>query len=396
MHIHINPVGGIAGDMFVAAALDLAPELETPMLAMLHRLNLSDDVSIDVKTYRDSVMVGKKFKVNESCLNHNHTGYREIQNHINNAELPENARSLAHRILDFIAEAEASVHGTDVDNVVLHEVGSVDSLIDIVCSAFLIDALGEVAWSCDPLPSGSGFVSTAHGDLPLPVPVVARLLTGYPLFDDGRKGERVTPTGAAILRAINPEFNDCRATMILSGTGIGFGSASFEGISNVVRLLSYNSDGGELQDERVCLLEFEVDDQSPEDLAIGLDRIRAYEGVLDVLQIPAFGKKGRMTAHIQVLGRAGYIEKIASSCLSETATLGVRYQQVDRKVTARRLLHHEQGERQVPIKVAGRPDGSETAKIEAEFLSEVGNYGTRKRVRQQVEIEVENRQKKSD
>lgn len=394
MHIHINPVGGIAGDMFVAAALDLAPELEKPMLAMLRCLNLSDDVSIIVETHRDSVMVGKKFKVNESRLNHYHTGYRDIQNHINNAEMPEDARALSHQILDFIAEAEAVVHGTDMDNVVLHEVGSVDSLVDIVCSAYLIDALGDVTWSCDPLPSGSGFVSTSHGDLPLPVPVVARLLTGYPLFDDGRKGERVTPTGAAILKVINPEFNERRATMILSGTGIGFGSASFEGISNVVRLLSYSPDECEWQDERISMLQFEVDDQSPEDLAIGLDRIRSREGVLDVLQIPAFGKKGRMTAHVQVLGRVGFIENIVSYCLAETATLGVRYQLIDRKVTARRAHSHQQDDKQAPTKIATRPDGSETAKVEAEFLSEVGDYGTRKRVRQQIENEVENRQNK--
>ncbi len=382
--------------MFIAAVLDLAPELETPMLAMLRRLNLSDDVNIDVETHRDSVMVGRKFKVNESCSNHYHTGYREIQNHIESAEIPENARALSHRILDFVAEAEAAVHGTDIDNVLLHEVGSVDSLVDIVCCGYLIDALGDVSWSCDPLPSGSGFVSTSHGDLPLPVPAVAQLLTGYPLFDDGRKGERVTPTGAAILRVIDPEFNERRATMTLSRTGIGFGSASFEGISNVVRLLSYTSDEGEWQDERISVLEFEVDDQSPEDLAIGLDRIRACEGVLDILQIPAFGKKGRMTAHIQVLGRAGYIEKIASCCLSETATLGVRYQMVDRKVTARHAHDHQQDGKQTPTKIARRPDGSETAKVEADFLSEVGDYATRKRVRQQVENEVENRQNKAD
>ncbi len=359
-------------------------------------LNLSGDVSIEAETHRDSVMIGKKFKVSESRQNHYHTGYRDIQTHINNAEMPENARTLSHRILDFIAEAEAAVHGTDLENVVLHEVGSMDSLVDIVCSAYLINALDVVSWSCDPLPSGSGFVSTSHGDLPLPVPVVTRLLKGYPLFDDGRKGERVTPTGAAILRAINPEFNERRTTMILSGTGIGFGSASFEGISNVVRLLSYTSDEGETQDERISVLEFEVDDQSPEDLAIGLDRIRACEGVLDVLQIPAIGKKGRMTAHVQVLGRVGDIEKIASYCLAETATLGVRYQLVNRKVSDRRLHHHKQDDRQAPIKIAIRPDGSETAKVEADFLSEVGDYGSRKKVRQQIEIEVENQQNKPD
>ncbi|MDE0310084.1 MAG: LarC family nickel insertion protein [Acidiferrobacterales bacterium] len=392
VHIHINPVGGIAGDMFVAAALDLASELEKPMLAMLQCLNLSDDISIDVQTHRDSVMVGKKFHVSESRSNHLNTGYRDIQNHIDNADIPENVRAVAHRIVDYIAEAESAVHGIDVDKVILHEVGSVDSLVDIICSAYLIDALGDVTWSCDPLPSGSGFVQTAHGDLPLPVPAVTRLLTGYPLYNDGRKGERVTPTGAAILRAIDPKFDQPRATMILRAAGIGFGSASFEGISNVVRLLSYAAGDREVQDERISVLEFEVDDQSPEDLAIGLDRIRDCEGVLDVLQVPAFGKKGRMTAHIQVIGRAEFIETIASSCLSETATLGVRYQLADRKVITRHAYHHKQA----PTKIAGRPDGSKTVKVEAEFLSEVGDYSARKRVRQQIEAEIENRCDKPD
>ena len=376
--------------MFVAAVLDLVPEFEPPMLEMLHCLNLSADVDVSIESHRDSVMVGKKFNVIESKKSGHHFGYHEIQDRIKNSNLTGDVRSLSHRILEFIATAEASVHGVALEKVVLHEVGSVDSLIDIICSAYLIDSLGDVTWSCDSLPAGSGFVTTEHGELPLPVPAVACLLTGIPLYDDGRRGERITPTGAAILRAINPVFGARREAMVLSGTGIGFGTASFEGISNVTRLLRYAPAANELQDETIASLEFEVDDQSPEDLAIGLDRIRACDEVLDVLQVPASGKKGRVTIHIQVLCDAGHVDEIAACCLEETSTLGVRYQLLSRKITTRYLIDQQHNDELVPTKIAMRPDGSDTSKVEAEYLSRVGNYSERKRVRQQIEMQTEN------
>ena len=315
LHIHINPVGGIAGDMFVAAVVDLAPELEQPMLDLLQGLDLPANITTKLESHRDSVMVGKRFSVTEPPIGHRHVGYSDIQEYIANAQLPDSARTLANRIIDLIARAEAEVHGVALEDVVLHEVGSMDSVIDILCSSFLINSLGEVTWSCEPLPAGKGHVKTEHGELPLPVPAVVNLLNGYPMYDDGKSGERVTPTGAAILRAINPELQPRRDAMKLTGTGIGFGTSTFEGISNIVRLIAYEPVKSNLRHEQIGVIEFEVDDQTMEDLAIGLDRIRESDGVLDVLQMPAIGKKGRMSVHVQVLAEVGSVDEVASCLL---------------------------------------------------------------------------------
>ena len=396
LHIHINPVGGIAGDMFVAAVVDLVPELEPPMLDLLQGLDLPADITTKLESHQDSVMVGRKFTVSEPHTNHHHVGYKDIQKYIANAQLPDSARTLANRIIDLIAAAEAEVHGVALEDVVLHEVGSMDSVIDVLCSSFLISSLGDVTWSCDPLPAGKGYVETEHGELPLPVPAVVNLLKGFPLYDDGRAGERVTPTGAAILRAINPEFQPKRDVMNLTGTGIGFGTSTFEGISNIVRLVAYEPIESNLRHEQVGVIEFEVDDQTMEDLAIGLNRIRVSDGVLDVLQMPAIGKKGRMSVHVRVLSEVGSIDEVALVCLAETSTLGVRRQVVDRVAIDRQSQTYAGDDIVVPTKIASRPDGTDTAKVESDHLSEVGNYSERKKFKQQVELSVEQQAKNDD
>ncbi len=390
MHIHINPVGGIAGDMFVAAVTDLLPGLELNMMHMLRKSDLASELDIRVEKHRDSVMVGRQFKVGETGSAHHHVGHNQIRDMIHGADLSTGACRLALQILDFIVEAESVVHGVAFEDVVLHEAGSMDSCVDVICSAFLIDALGDASWSCDPLPSGSGSVMTEHGELPIPVPAVVHLLKECPMFDDGRTGERVTPTGAAILRAINPDFGPQRKTRILMAAGNGFGTAKFAGISNVLRLLAYESRTHELHVERIAQLAFEVDDQSPEDLAVGLDRIREFDGVLDVIQIPAVGKKGRVTVHVQVLGVEGAVDGIAECCLRETSTLGVRYRSVSRTVAIRRLeTHQHDGSGRVPVKLAQRPGSQLTAKVESDYLSAVGDYSQRRRLRRQVESDAE-------
>ena len=175
-----------------------------------------------------------------------------------------------------------------------------------------------------------GEFTTQHGELPLPAPAVACLLKGFPVYNDGRIGERVTPTGAAILKTLNPEFNRGYPPMRLTATGTGFGTSHFEGLSNVLRLLAFDPFTHGVSYEKISVLEFEVDDQTPEDLRIGLERLREEDGVLDVVQIPATGKKSRITMHVRVLGQLNRAHEIALACVNETSTLGVRCQVVDR------------------------------------------------------------------
>lgn len=398
MHIHIDPVGGIAGDMFVAAMLDLNPQLEAGMIENLRCVQALNDVVVKMAPYDDGVLVGKRLEVTATRPGHNHTCYTELVDSITSSTMMPSVKDRAGEILEWLAQAEAKVHGVELNRVSLHEAGSLDSLADIVCSAFLISAAKVSSWSCGALPCGNGTVATAHGQLPLPAPAVVNLLEGCPVYNDGREGERVTPTGAAILRSLGPKFDRHRQAMKLSGVGHGFGYARFHGISNVLRLTAFDEILEFGYDEKVGVISFEVDDQTPEDLSSGLENLRDHHGVLDVVQIPAIGKKGRLTVHIQVLTQSECVNEIATQCALETATLGVRTQIVDRLVLDRTMrTHRHLGGESLLVKVATRPDGKQTAKVEADQLATAGDFSDRKMLKQTAELDVERKsQKKRD
>ncbi|MXW47168.1 MAG: nickel pincer cofactor biosynthesis protein LarC [Gammaproteobacteria bacterium] len=390
IHIHIDPVGGIAGDMFVSAMLDLYPEHKEGMLENLHCISALHEIEVEITPHEDSVLTGKRFSVSGPELAHHHAHYPSLLNEITDSSMTQQTKDTASRILLYLAEAEAAVHGVELDQVILHEVGSPDSLTDIVCAAYLINAVDVSTWSCASLPVGNGRVNSAHGELPLPAPAVVELLKGYPVHNDGRDGERVTPTGAAILRSLSPQFSTKQSPMNLIGSGHGFGSATFQGMSNVLRLTAFEAENKSTQYEKIAVLEFEVDDQSPEDLSIGLDQVRDFKGVVDVIQFPAIGKKNRLTVHVQVLASPEQAEEVATKCLLETSTLGVRVSCIDRITLWRAEVIQKSGDAVVPLKVAERPDGQHTAKVEAEHLSTIEGYRKRKRLKQTVEQQVEN------
>jgi uncharacterized protein (DUF111 family) len=271
-----------------------------------------------------------------------------------------------------------------VDTVSFHELGEWDSIADIVGAAYLIDALAAT-WSVSGLPLGRGRVKTAHGMLPVPTPAVALLLEGFEFADDGLQGERVTPTGAAILRHLGCTQAASRARRRLLRTGIGFGTRTFPGLSNVLRVLIFDEMRSDQDSDQVAQIQFEVDDQTPEDLAIALDKLRSHPCVLDVLQTPAFGKKGRLTMHIQLLADAAEVEAVSDACFSETTTIGLRYQIMQRRKLARSGTSVEIEGRQMRVKVAERP-GKKTVKVEADdLLNVIGGRAERERLQHEAE-----------
>ena len=287
------------------------------------------------------------------------------------------SRPVAERataIFTVLAEAEAEVHGIAVDDVTFHEVGAWDSIADVVCAAWLIDSLEPATWSCAPLPLGGGQVRTAHGLLPVPAPATAILLRGCPTRHDGVEGERVTPTGAAILRHLDPDFDRTGLEGRIARTGHGFGSRRLPGMSNVLRALVLEParEGGAWREETVGVCSFEVDDQTPEDLAVGLERLRAVDGVLDVVQTPAFGKKGRMVTGVRVLTRPAAREQVLERCFAETTTLGVRWQTVRRAALERESATAGTADDGVRIKRTHRPGGEVTVKAEMDDLADAG------------------------
>ncbi len=411
---HLDPLGGIGGDMFVASILDVQPDLEAGLRETLSHCPLIADVSVAVVKHNDGVLTGRRFLVDlpddlrPTVVHHHADGHHHDHSHHDHAE--EDAHRHAHDhvawrdirsaldgsrldptvirhaigIFTLLAEAEAKVHGTTPGEISFHEVGAWDSIADIVGAAYLIAQLGAATWTVGPLPLGSGRVRAAHGLLPVPAPATALLMQGFATIDDGIGGERITPTGAAILRYLCSEpVSPSPRTLIASGQG--FGTRTLPGISNCLRILCFDTADNVAATETIAVIEFETDDQTGEDLAHAIDNLRALDGVLDVVQAPVFGKKGRMMAHVRILGRPDTLMATAQRVFSETSTIGIRHSLVQRLTLPREAGETQDGGRLFRTKTAMRPGGA-TTKIEADDLADIAGKGARDTIRRTVEM----------
>ncbi|MBN4094830.1 LarC family nickel insertion protein [Methylobacterium sp. OT2] len=413
MHIHLDALGGVAGDMFAAALLDAFPEHRAGVSASVRAVDAR--IACAVSAHNDGILSGARFTVSapgaepgpaphrhahtgqhdhphahdhghDQARDHGHRPWSEIRAALEAADLAPAVRAHALGIFGHLAEAEARVHGIAVDAVAFHEVGAADSIADIVAAAHLIAALKARSWSVSALPLGSGRVRTQHGPLPVPAPATTLLLAGFATLDDGIPGERVTPTGAAILRHLcGDDPGRGRPRGILGRTGIGFGTKVLPGLSNCLRALVLEDGAASRPGRRdLAVIAFEVDDQSGEDLATGLDRLRAKPGIVDVVQMPVIGKKGRMMARIQVLVRPESLEAAVAACFRETTTIGLRYHPVEGAVLARAARTVEHDGRSVRVKIVARP-GGRTAKAEADDARDRPDHAARAALRREAE-----------
>jgi uncharacterized protein (DUF111 family) len=317
------------------------------------------------------------------------SGYLTIRDEFARAALPERVRAHAIALLDLLADAEAGVHGTTRDAVHFHELADWDSRMDVVAAGAIAAALDGAQWSATAPPRGGGTVRTAHGVLPVPGPATARLLEGYPWRDDGIAGERVTPTGAAILRHL-VSAGACDAGTAggrLLAQGFGAGTRALPGVPNVLRVLVFEQRDA-VADERVALVEFDVDDMTGEELALAADRLRAVEGAIDVSVGTRAGKKGRIVADFRVLARGTAADAVASACFSETSTLGLRVREERRRVLPRREVGVDAEGVHLRVKVAHRPDGTTTAKTAHDDIAATPGLAARRRVRADGEAQA--------
>ncbi|MCJ2022498.1 LarC family nickel insertion protein [Methylobacterium sp. E-065] len=408
MHIHLDALGGVAGDMFAAALLDAFPEHQDGVGASIRAVDAR--IACALHPHNDGILRGARFSVSGPgdapehrpdhghhhhphhghdhghAHDHGHRPWSEIRAALTEADLAPAVRAQALGIFGHLADAEARVHGIAVDAVAFHEVGAFDSIADIVAAAHLIAALEVRSWSVSALPLGSGRVRTQHGPLPVPAPATTLLLDGFSTLDDGVPGERVTPTGAAILRHLcGDDPVRGRPRGILGRTGIGFGTKVLPGLSNCLRALVLEDGTAAAPGRRdLAVIAFEIDDQSGEDLAMGLDCLRAEPGILDVVQAPVLGKKGRMMAHIQALVRPESLEAAIAACFRETTTIGLRYHRVEGAVLDRESHTVEQAGRPVRVKVVDRP-GGRTAKAEADDARDHAGHAARASLRREAE-----------
>ena len=344
--LYLEGASGISGDMTVAALLDLGGSQEK-LAKVLASLHIDDEFHYHVTRGESYGIAGNCFNVH--CHEHDHSDHNhghchgnhchehrnlaDILHIISHADMSENARSLAENIFTKVAVAEAAAHNCKVEEVHFHEVGAVDSIVDIVAAATLIDDLGVSSCIVESLAEGSGFVRCQHGELPVPVPAVLKIAEKYSiaLKRTGCKGEMVTPTGIAIAAALktSDKLPECYK---IEKCGIGIGKRDF-GRANILRaMLITPLECGSNDD--VWVLECNIDDSSGEMLGLALEKLLA-NGALDAHFSPCFMKKNRPGYLLQVIARQSNIAELEYLIFENTTTIGIRRYPVQRSCMLR-------------------------------------------------------------
>lgn len=366
-HLHFDLVGGIAGDMAVAALADAGAdfaELERRLRAS--RLPVTR-VALD-REWRGG-LAGARFRV-EVERQPPARDWSVIRRLLEDAVLPERARSLALAIFSELAQAEAHVHGCEPDEVHFHEVGAMDSIVDIVATALAVDLLDVDGCSCSTVPVCAGSVHGSHGHLPLPVPATARLLVGFALLPIEGSIETVTPTGAAILRALCGPRPASLPPLRLSAVGCGMGSAELPGRPNVLRVLLGErlprgaAAGAPASRQDAVVIEAAIDDMDPRLYGAVSARLFAA-GALDVALSPLQMKKQRPGTLLSVVARPELEGVLSGILLRETTTLGVRSHDVRRTELERRIETVETRFGAVHVKLGLL--GGEVVNVSAEY-----------------------------
>ncbi len=333
--LYFDCQAGISGDMTVGALLDLGVPLEYLRVELAKLLLPTDSYSLSTQRTERQQVAALKFDV--TVHDHQtHRHYAGIDAMIATSALSDAVKVTSRKIFLRLAEAEAKVHGVPLDDVHFHEVGAVDSIVDIVGTAVCLDYLVIEAIYASALPLGSGFVNTDHGRLAVPAPATAELMRGMPLHGDCGLGERVTPTGAAILAALANGFGK-RPVLLLDKVGCGAGNKDFNDCPNILRaFMGRTVESGQLVD-RVLVVEANIDDSTPEVLGYAMECLQEA-GALDVFFTPIQMKKNRPAVMLSFLCHLNQLEHLEQIVLMETSAIGLRHYQADRTVLERRIV----------------------------------------------------------
>ncbi|MDP2682344.1 MAG: nickel pincer cofactor biosynthesis protein LarC [Deltaproteobacteria bacterium] len=313
---------GISGDMVLGALIDMGLDIKI-LRRELSKLHISN-YSISASKARRHHITGTSFKVRFKESRHHRT-FTDIKNLINKSKLSVKTKELSISIFFNLAKAEAKVHGCKVDEVHFHEVGAVDSIVDIVGTAIGMEQLEMENVYASPLPLGSGWVETAHGRMPVPAPAALELLRGVPVIPSPVKSELTTPTGAAIIKTIAKGFGNM-PQMKMEKIGYGIGTRDFEQIPNILRIVTGEGSGGQ---EKLIMIETNIDDMNPQIYDYLMTRL-FKKGALDVFLTPIQMKKGRPAVLLNVLCNEDKKAQVMDIIFEETTTIGIRTYEVNR------------------------------------------------------------------
>jgi len=325
---YVDAFSGVSGDMLVGALVDAGADRDAITRALQ---SFAIGASIEWERVHRRGIAATKFRVgvNETSKHRHLSGILKM---IHAADLPERVKANAQRVFQVLGEAEAAVHGIDIQKVHFHEVGAVDSICDIVGICLALELLGVDRIYASPVNLGGGTVSTEHGVLPVPAPATALLLRDKPVYSRGPAVELTTPTGAAVLAALARDFGAMPALRIAS-IGYGAGERDFTEHANAVRVL-IGEPSGAAETTTVSVIEANIDDATPQVIGYAMERL-LEAGALDAIVIPAQMKKGRPGVLVQVIAAPEKRDDLIGILLRETTTLGVRFHSAERRVQAR-------------------------------------------------------------
>ncbi|MGQ9484091.1 MAG: nickel pincer cofactor biosynthesis protein LarC [Desulfosoma sp.] len=349
---YVDAFSGASGDMMLGALID-AGVSTAALTEALEALELPG-WCLDVRRESRGAITGTRAEVREMGSPPLRR-FRDIHHLISTSSLPDTIRETALRIFDRLARAEARVHGMALEEVHFHEIGAVDTVVDVVGVVVGLDLLGVQRLYASPLPLGRGRIMSSHGMLPVPAPATVALLEGVPVRDGGVDRELVTPTGAAILTGLCEGFGPL-PDMVLSAVGYGVGAHPADNPPNVLRLMV-----GEPQAvfarRRLLMMETQIDDMNPEFYEHLMASCFA-EGALDVVLVPVYMKKNRPGTLVRILLDPSLKDRMAARVFCESSTLGVRFYEVDRVELPRAFMDVDTPWGVIRVKTAALPDGS--------------------------------------
>ena len=383
--LYFDCFSGASGDMILGALLDLGLPLDD-LRAALGSLAV-DGVEVSAQRVLRAGVSSTKLRVgtpeaagdghdhhhrDETAHRHHHEHHslKEIAGFINRSALSPEAKGRAIHLFERLAEVEAAIHAMPVEKVHLHEVGALDSIVDIVGSVYGLEQVGAQTIAASPLNVGGGTVTCAHGVFPVPAPATARLLHGVPVYAGDVQMELVTPTGALLVTGYATSYGPLPA-MKIDCIGYGAGDRDPQRHPNVLRLIVGRTEAP--SQHRVVEIVCEIDDMNPQLFGPLMDRLLAA-GALDVFYAPVHMKKNRPGTLVTVLAAPEMREMLSAILFSETTTIGVRYQEMTRECLDREIVTVETPLGAIRFKIAGRngqvlnasPEFDDCARIAAE------------------------------
>jgi len=348
--LHLDCPMGISGDMFLASLIDLGADPEK-ILRELRKLPV-DRIDVEIKKAVRHSITATTFKVRLKEAHHHRT-FRDIKKIIGESSLTPKVKSLSTAIFKVIAEAEGKIHGIKPEEVHFHEIGAMDSIIDIVGAAIAVDSLGVDRVSSSAIALGTGWARTMHGTIPIPAPATLEILKGVPTAASTAPFELTTPTGAAIVKTLASSFGPMPA-MTIEAAGYGAGKKDFKESANLLRAIVGTIAGAQEEGtERLTVLETNIDDMSPQVAAYLMDRLFA-EGALDAFFTPVQMKKGRPGVLLTVLVGNEKKEAMLEVIFAESTTIGMRAHEIERHCLDRVSKKVKTPYGQISVKVAAR------------------------------------------